>query len=150
MTKVRDLIMNNNWYKIQNFIDNSIYIEYHQYNDYLKKVYEFLINICKDYNDLKIKDNNFIIKMEKVDSMEEFEETFYTCTAYKENDLDGIGYSLSTIDWVELVDYNIDVISLQKYHVSLIILCILYEITWYGFTYDEVKKNIEKQKEESH
>lgn len=146
MIKVRNLIMNNDWYEIQNFIDNSIYIEYHQYNDYLKKVYEFLIDIC---NDLKVKDNNFIIKIEKVDSIEDYEEMYYTCVAYKENDLDSIGYSLSTIDWVELMSYNVDSISLQKYHTSLIILCILYEITWYGFTYDEVKNNIKKQKMES-
>lgn len=57
---------------------------------------------------------------------------------------DGVKYAIEYCSWEEWLGYYVDDALFEKMSVCKIVACCLYEMTWGGFTQDDIKKHLDE------
>lgn len=131
--KVIDILKASDFDKVYEFIHSQYYSEYEdnkKVKDTYRRFYDGLLK-C----DVK-PSNNILVAIKYKDAYEQGVYTWdVTLFSSKDNEI----YSILFVDWDEILGYEVCEKSLSEYSIESIVGCLLYEMSFFGFTEEEMK-----------
>lgn len=131
---LKNIINNCNWKDIQ--------LELIKYYPELKNSLPDFKKVFIELNNLPIVENEFILFIQKVEI--EGEDFYIRVSGIGEINELGNSYNISAINWKKWLAMKIHPISLKNFTNAEIIAHSLYEMTFLGFSENEIDSNLEK------